>query len=141
MVEQRILDPQAQVRILVPQSSKHVIKLVHIVIYCYKQIGLLANITTTAAKVTRSKTAMSKHTRALKQAEQDYAKATNKLEKLQIQHENMQKSLHENDQNNSEDIQKELSTIIELISEAQTVRKKAKSKVAEAEMFVMRNKY
>ena len=84
---------------------------------------------------------MSKHTRALKQAEQDYANATNKLEKLQIQHENMQKSLNENDQNNSEDIQKELSTIIELISEAQTVRKKAKSKVAEAEMFVMRNKY
>ena len=84
---------------------------------------------------------MSKHTRSLKQAEQDYAKATNKLEKLQMQHENMQKSLHENDQNNSEDIQKELSTIIELISEAQTVRKKAKSKVAEAEMFVMRNKY
>ena len=84
---------------------------------------------------------MSKHTRALKQAEQDYAKATNKLEKQQIQHENMQKSLNENDQNNSEDIQKELSTIIELISEAQTVRKKAKSKVAEAEMFVMRNKY
>ena len=84
---------------------------------------------------------MSKHTRALKQAEQDYAKATNKLEKLQMQHENMQQSLHENEQDNTEDIQKELSAINELISEAQTVRKKAKSKVAEAEMFVMRNKY
>ena len=84
---------------------------------------------------------MSKHTRALKQAEQDYAKANNKLEKLQIQHENMQQSLHENEQDNTEDIQKELNAIIERISEAQTVRKKAKSKVAEAEMFVMRNKY
>ena len=40
---------------------------------------------------------MTKHTRALKQAEQAYAKATNKLEKLQIQHENMQQSLNENE--------------------------------------------
>ena len=84
---------------------------------------------------------MSKHTRALKQAERDYAKATDKLEKLQIQYESMQKSLNENGQENTEDIQKEISTITDLISEAQTVRKKAKSKVAEAEMFVMRNKY
>ena len=84
---------------------------------------------------------MTKHTRALKQAEQAYAKATNKLEKLQIQHENMQQSLNENEQDNTEDIQKELSAIIERISEAITVRKKAKSKVAEAEMFVLRNKY
>ena len=36
---------------------------------------------------------------------------------------------------------KELSAITERISAAQTARKKAKSKVAEAEMFVMRNKY
>ena len=84
---------------------------------------------------------MSKHTRALKQAEQDYAKATDKLEKLQMQYESMQKSLNENEQENTEDIQKELSAITDRISEAQTVRKKAKSKVAEAEMFVMRNKY
>ena len=41
---------------------------------------------------------MSKHTRALKQAERDYAKATDKLEKLQIQYESMQKSLNENEQ-------------------------------------------
>ena len=115
--------------------------LAHIVIYCYRLIGLFADITPTLEEVTRSKIAMSKHTRALKQAEQDYAKATNKLEKLQMQHENMQKSLHENEQDNTEDIQKELSAINELISEAQTVRKKPKSKVAEAEMFVMRNKY
>ena len=53
----------------------------------------------------------------------------------------MQKSFNENEQENTEDIQKEISTITDLISEAQTVRKKAKSKVAEAEMFVMRNKY
>ena len=54
---------------------------------------------------------MSKHTRALKQAERDYAKATDKLEKLQIQYESMQKSLNENEQENTEDIQKEISTI------------------------------
>ena len=47
---------------------------------------------------------MSKHTRALKQAERDYAKATDKLEKLQIQYESMQKSLNENEQENTEDI-------------------------------------
>ncbi|MBS60886.1 MAG: hypothetical protein CL606_06240 [Anaerolineaceae bacterium] len=93
------------------------------------------------AGVTRSVIVMSKHTRALKQAEQDYAKATDKLEKLQMQYESMQKSLNENEQENTEDIQKELSAITDRISEAQTVRKKAKSKVAEAEMFVMRNKY
>ena len=56
---------------------------------------------------------MTKHTRALKQAEQAYAKANNKLEKLQMQHENMQQSLHENEQDNTEDIQKELNAIIE----------------------------
>ena len=110
-------------------------------IYCYKQIGLLANIITTAAKVTRSKTAMSKHTRALKQAERDYSKATDKLEQLQTEYDRMQKSLDEDQQDGVEDIQKELSTITELMSAAQTARKKAKSKVAEAEMFVMRNKY
>ena len=53
----------------------------------------------------------------------------------------MQKSLDEDQQDGVEDIQKELSAITERISAAQTARKKAKSKVAEAEMFVMRNKY
>lgn len=141
MVEQRILDPQAQVRVLVPQSSKHTIMFVHIVIYCYKHIGLSANIITNAPKVTRSKIVMSKHTRALKQAELDYSKATDRLEKLQVEHDRIQKSLNEDQQDSTEDIQKELSAITERISAAQTARKKAKSKVAEAEMFVMRNKY
>ncbi len=84
---------------------------------------------------------MSKHTRALKQAERDYSKATDRLEQLQMEHDRMQKSLDENEQDNTEGIQKELSAITERISKAQTARKKTKSKVAEAEMFVMRNKY
>ena len=84
---------------------------------------------------------MSKHTRALKQAELDNSKATDRLEKLQVEHDRIQKSLHEDQQDSAEDIQKELSAITERISAAQTARKKAKSKVAEAEMFVMRNKY
>ena len=84
---------------------------------------------------------MSKHTRALKQAERDYSKSTDRLEQLQMEHDRMQKSLDENEQDNTEGIQKELSAITERISKAQTARKKAKSKVAEAEMFVMRNKY
>ena len=84
---------------------------------------------------------MSKHTRALKQAELDYSKATDRLEKLQVEHDRIQKSLDGDQQDSVEDIQKELGAITERISAAQTARKKAKSKVAEAEMFVMRNKY
>ena len=41
---------------------------------------------------------MSKHTRALKQAERDYSKATSKLEQLQTEHDRMQKSLDDSDE-------------------------------------------
>ncbi|MDP6793683.1 MAG: hypothetical protein QF660_06485 [Anaerolineales bacterium] len=85
---------------------------------------------------------MTKHTRALKKAERDFAKATAKLEVLQTEHENVQQALGaESSADDSEAVRKELDRLNKSMSQAKSAQKKAKSKVAEAEMFVMRNRY
>tara|TARA_B100000945_G_C20421876_1_gene618463 strand:+ start:298 stop:546 length:249 start_codon:yes stop_codon:yes gene_type:complete len=82
---------------------------------------------------------MSKHTRALKQAERDYVKANKRLELLQTEYNKVQESF--DNTNKNEELQIKLDSLNEQIEQAQLLQRKAKSKVAEAEMFVMRNKY
>ena len=85
---------------------------------------------------------MTKHTRALKKAERDFAKATTKLEALQAEQEKVQQALGEEPtEDETEAVRKELARIEKSMSQAKSAQKKAKSKVAEAEMFVMRNRY
>ena len=85
---------------------------------------------------------MTKHTRALKKAERDFAKATAKLEALQAEQEKVQQALGEEPaEDETEAARKELARIEKSMSQAKSAQKKAKSKVAEAEMFVMRNRY
>ena len=85
---------------------------------------------------------MTKHTRALKKAERDFAKATVKLEALQAEHDKTQQVLSaESSTDETEAALKELDRLNKSMSQAKFVQKKAKSKVAEAEMFVMRNRY
>ena len=85
---------------------------------------------------------MTKHTRALKKAERDFAKATVKLEALQAEHDKTQQVLSaESSTDETEAALKELDRLNKSMSQAKSVQKKAKSKVAEAEMFVMRNRY
>lgn len=89
---------------------------------------------------------MSKHTRALKNAERDLAKRTAELDKLRAKREAMLKADDGVDEGTpSTDAggdtfldQEDLEAAI-LSAEAKV--KKANSKVAEAEMFVMRNRY
>ncbi len=85
---------------------------------------------------------MTKHTRALKKAERDFAKATAKLEALQAEQEKVQQALGEEPaEDETEAARKELVLIEKSRSQTKSAKKKAKSKVAEAEMFVMRNRY
>ena len=85
---------------------------------------------------------MSKHTRALKKAERDFNKATARLVELQAEHEKVELTLGaEFSADETEAAKKELDRINESMSKAKSAQKKAKSKVAEAEMFVMRNRY
>ena len=85
---------------------------------------------------------MSKHTRALKKAERDFNKATARLEELQSEHEKVELALGaESSADETESARKELDRLNESVSKAKSAQKKAKSKVAEAEMFVMRNRY
>jgi len=85
---------------------------------------------------------MTKHTRALKKAERDFAKATAKLEALQAEQEKVQQALGEEPaEDETEAARKELVRIEKSMSQTKSAQKKAKSKVAEAEMFVMRNRY
>ncbi len=85
---------------------------------------------------------MTKHTRALKKAERDFAKTTAKLEALQTEEEKVQQALGEEPaEDETEAARKELARIEKSKSQAKSAQKKAKSKVAEAEMFVMRNRY
>ena len=89
---------------------------------------------------------MSKHTRALKNAERDLAKRTAELDKLRAKREVMLKADDGVDEGtpstdagddtflNQEDLEA-------AILSAEALVKKANSKVAEAEMFVMRNRY
>ncbi len=85
---------------------------------------------------------MTKHTRALKKAERDFEKATAKLEGLQAEHDKTQQVLSaESSTDETEAARKELDRLNKSVSQAKSVQKKAKSKVAEAEMFVMRNRY
>ena len=85
---------------------------------------------------------MTKHTRALKKAERDFAKATTKLEELQAKHEKIQQVLAvEAPVDETESARSELDQLNKSMLQAKSAQKKAKSKVAEAEMFVMRNRY
>ena len=85
---------------------------------------------------------MTKHTRALKKAERDFAKATAKLEGRNAEHEKAQLALgEESSADTTEAVLKELDLLKKSMSQAKSAQKKAKSKVAEAEMFVMRNRY
>jgi len=85
---------------------------------------------------------MTKHTRALKKAERDFAKTTAKLEALQTEEEKVQQALGEEPaEDETEAARKELVRIEKSRSQTKSAQKKAKSKVAEAEMFVMRNRY
>ena len=85
---------------------------------------------------------MTKHTRALKKAERDFAKATTKLEELHAAYEKAQLTLEaESSVDETEAARKELDRLNKSVLQAKSVQKKAKSKVAEAEMFVMRNRY
>ena len=85
---------------------------------------------------------MTKHTRALKKAERDFEKATARLEDLRAQHEQEQQNLGA--EAAAEDVEvsrNKLDQLSKSVSQAKSAQKKAKSKVAEAEMFVMRNRY
>ena len=85
---------------------------------------------------------MSKHTRALKKAERDFDKATSRLEELQAEHEKIELALSaEPSADETEAARKELDRLNKSVSQAKSAQKKTKSKVAEAEMFVMRNRY
>ena len=86
---------------------------------------------------------MSRHTRALKTAERDLAKRKAELDELLARRETLHQTTgtgeeSEADESDSMQDQEELDAAI---LTAQSVVKKAKSKVAEAEMFVMRNRY
>ena len=86
---------------------------------------------------------MSRHTRALKTAERDLAKRKAELDELLARRETLHQTIEtgeesEADESDSMQDQEELDAAI---LTAQSVVKKAKSKVAEAEMFVMRNRY
>ena len=86
---------------------------------------------------------MSRHTRALKTAERDLAKRKSELDELLARRETLHQTIgtgeeSEADESDSMQDQEELDAAI---LTAQSVVKKAKSKVAEAEMFVMRNRY
>ncbi len=85
---------------------------------------------------------MTKHTRVLKKAERDFAKATARLEELQAEHERVQLALAAKaSADETEANRKELDRLNKSMLQAKSVQKKTKSKVAEAEMFVMRNRY
>ena len=86
---------------------------------------------------------MSRHLRALKNAERDLAKRIAELDALRSRkeaqiHETENLEQPSEDNNHPETGQEDLD---DSILTAETLVKKAKSKVAEAEMFVMRNRY
>jgi len=89
---------------------------------------------------------MSKHTRALKNAERDLAKRTAELDKLRAKREAMLKADDGVDEGAPStdaggDTFLDQEDLEAAILSAEALVKKANSKVAEAEMFVMRNRY
>ena len=89
---------------------------------------------------------MSKHTRALKNAERDLAKRTAELDKLRAKREAMLKADDGVDEGTpstdaGDDTFLDQEDLEAAILSAESLVKKANSKVAEAEMFVMRNRY
>ena len=89
---------------------------------------------------------MSKHTRALKNAERDLAKRTAELDKLRAKREVMLKADDGVDEgtpstDGGDDTFLNQEDLEAAILSAEALVKKANSKVAEAEMFVMRNRY
>ena len=92
---------------------------------------------------------MTKHTRALKNAERDLAKRTAELDKLRAKREATLKATGGVDESkpsadtgdNTMPDQEDLEDLEAAILSAESRVKKASSKVAEAEMFVMRNRY
>ena len=89
---------------------------------------------------------MSKHTRALKNAERDLAKRTAELDELRAKREAMLKAIDGVDEgtpstSSGDDTILDQEDLEAAILSAEALVKKANSKVAEAEMFVMRNRY
>ena len=86
---------------------------------------------------------MSKHTRAFKNAERELTKRITELDALRARRDTLNQVIanREDPEEDGKDSVKVREDLDAAILHAQARVKKAKSKVEEAEMFVMRNRY
>ena len=86
---------------------------------------------------------MSRHTRALKTAERDLAKRKASLDELLARRETLHQTIGTGEESEAggSDPMQEQEELEAAILTAQSVVKKSKSKVAEAERFVRRNRH